>query len=193
MALKRIHNESELLEGVFRGDQVAFAELFRAYHQSLGSFINTLTDDSEATKDIVQDIFTKVWTERDRLPQITNFVSYLFILTRNHTLNYIRKSANERRVLQHYTLLNPMATCGQNQEAEPDYLELIDRAVAQLPPQQQRVFMLRKKGFKNPEIVELMGITISSVKKYQQLALRAVSDFVKLNAVVSFFALFYRV
>ncbi len=185
MALKKIHNEAELLEKISSGDQEAFSELFHAYHHPVGVFVSTLIDSPEMTEDIIQDIFVKVWTEREHIPHINNFTSYLFILTRNYALNYIRKLNNERRRQLAYFEMNQAAFSVAGQETEQDYFALIDRAVEQLPPQQQRVFMLRKQGFKNPEIVQLLGITINSVKKYQQMALRAVSDFVKMHTMIS--------
>ncbi len=183
MALKRIHNEAELLERIAAGDRAAFSDLFYASNQPVSVFFQTFTGSAETTEDILQDVFVKIWTDRGKLPEISNFTGYLFVLTRNYSLNYIRRTANERRRQLEYLEM----TGGQAgmAEPEPDYLALLDRAVERLPPQQQKVFMLKKQGMKNPEIVEKLGLTLSSVKKYQQLALRAVSDFVKIHSLIS--------
>lgn len=185
MALRKVHNEAELLERIAGGDRGAFSDLFYAYHQPVGVFVNTLVDSTEITEDIIQDVFVALWTNRAELPGISNFTGYLFILARNSSLNYIRRTANERRRYMEYLELTDGLAAVEVGEPEPDYLALLDRAVERLPPQQQKVFMLRKQGLKNPEIVEKLGLTLSSVKKYQQLALRAVSDFVKTNSIIS--------
>ncbi len=187
MALFPIPNENDLLHRISMGHEDALAELFHGYHQQLGAFINTLTHDKEMTKEIVQDIFVKIWMERHSLPKIENLSSYLFILTKNYTLNCIRKKVSQRRREIDYLKGSEELFTAEDpfDLQEPDYLDLIERAVAQLPPQQQRVFSLRRQGLKNPEIARQLAISIDSVKKYQQLALRSVSEFVKAHTAVS--------
>ncbi|MDB5111429.1 MAG: polymerase, sigma-24 subunit, subfamily [Mucilaginibacter sp.] len=190
MAIKPIHNELELLEKIAKDDEKAFAQLFYAYHNQLGAFIFPLIDSIEMTEEIVQDVFVKIWINRKTLPQLGKFTSYLFILSRNYTLNCIRKMVNDRKSQEQYDklqLLDSHLNSGIETitEAEVDYQHVIDRAVAQLPPQQQRVFMLKQTGLKNPEIARQMNISPQSVKKYQQWALKAVSEFVRTHAALS--------
>ncbi len=141
------------------------------------------------TEEIVQDVFVKVWLNREVLLKVDNFTSYLFILTRNYTLNCIRKLVRDRKQQEQYDKeilteeLNADEPEGQFTDGE--YQSMIDRAIAQLPPQQQKVFILRQKGFKNPEIAKQMNISTDSVKKYQQWALKSVSEFVKTHAALS--------
>ena len=68
---------------------------------------------------------------------------------------------------------------------DQEYQDIINRAVAQLPPSQQRVLMLRQQGLKTREIAEQMGISTDSVKKYQQWASHSVSKFLKSHAAQS--------
>ena len=189
MALKPVHNETELIEQVVKGNEKAFSDLFYAYHNQLGEYVMLLTQSLDMTEEIVQDVFVKVWLNREGLSHIGKFTSYLFILTRNYTLNCIRKSVNERKGQQQYaalTLLDDNNLITEiDQEPDKDYQALIDRAIANLPPQQQKVFVLRQEGLKNPEIAKKMEISPESVKKYQQWALKSVSEFVKAHAALS--------
>ena len=190
MAIRTVKNERELLLEVVQGNEAAFAELFFAYHNQLGEYVFMLTTSDEMTEEIVQDVFVKVWMNREALLTINNFTSYLFILTRNYTLNCIRKHVKERKQQESYSQL-VLTDSSLKEEDElildPDYQALVDRAVAQLPPQQQKVFILRQQGLKNPEIAEKMAISTDSVKKYQQWALRTVSEFVKSHVALSVF------
>jgi RNA polymerase sigma-70 factor (family 1) len=188
MGIRIIHNEKELLIRVAQGDEKAFSDLFYGYHTQLWEYTSSLIDSQDLAEEIVHDVFVKIWLNREVLSTIDRFTSYLFILTRNYTLNCIRKIARERRDHDKY---------GQEMSAADDdpaettlhadlvYLSLIDRAVAQLPPQQQKVFMLRQTGLKNPEIARQMQISVDSVKKYQQWALKSVSTFVKAHMAIS--------
>lgn len=192
MEIRPIHNELELLDKIAKDDDQAFAALFYAYHNQVGAFILPLVDSVELTEEIVQDVFMKIWLNRKMLPSVRSFTSYLFILTRNHTLNCIRKIVKDRQSQAQFDKMHSVDSLhliGEevDQEAEANILGVIDRAVAQLPPQQQRVFKLRQCGLKNPEIARQMNISPDSVKKYQQWAMKAISEFVKANAALSCF------
>lgn len=191
--MKAIQNEAELLTRISFGDEEAFTDLFRAYHNSLGAFVMTLIQSPEMTEEIVHDVFVKIWMDRGSLPGIENFTSYLFIITRNYTLNHIRKITSQKRQLKEYfnDTGNLIILPEYGTEAEPDYLALIASAVEKLPSQQKKVFVLRSDGLKNPEIAERMGISVDSVKKYQQLALRSVSEFVKVQKILPLILLSY--
>ena len=80
-----------------KGNEKAFVELFYAYHNRLGEYVLMLTASEEVAQEIVQDIFVKIWMDRHNLAALGNFSSWLFILTRNYTLNYIRKESSELR------------------------------------------------------------------------------------------------
>ncbi|MFC3198864.1 sigma-70 family RNA polymerase sigma factor [Parapedobacter deserti] len=185
MALHRIHNEAEILGGVAKGDEKAFAELFYAYYNQLGEFIFSLTHDTDAAAEIVQEVFAKVWINRESFPLIKSFDAYLFILCRNHTLNYLRRLAAERKKYAAY--LREADTVEEATEitVRQDAHELVERAVQLLPPQQKEVFILRQKGLKNPEISRQMNLSVESVKKYQHLAMKFVSEFVRAKVAVS--------
>lgn len=196
MGIRAVHNERELLEEIVLGHEKAFAELFYAYHNQLGEYVLLLTNSEEMTEEVVQDVFVKVWLNREGLLKINDFKSYLFILTRNYTLNCIRKQVRDRKQQEQYDKeflteelnveeLQSGFTYGERES-------MIDRAIAQLPPQQQKVFTLRQKGLKNPEIAKQMNISTDSVKKYQQWALKSVTEFVKMHATLSVLLAFVR-
>lgn len=187
MRFNQLTGEHELLREIACGSQPAFAKLFNGYFNQMGEFINTLTGSEELTEEIIIDVFTKIWVKRESLESINKFNAYLFILVRNHTLNCIRKSAIQRKKQQVYNQSVDLLCEPDFTEAIDDNqrYELVDRAVLLLPTQQQKVFMLRQQGFKNPEIAQLLNISTESVTKYQQLAVKFVSEFIKGQVVVS--------
>lgn len=182
--MKTDGGDVKLRERVAAGDQRAFTLLFAEYHQRIGRFVRVLTANKDITEQVVQDVFVKLWKERSQLPAVRDFPGYLFILTRNQTLNALRQMAKEIRRRQAYEKyagnLLPGHDFPENQDTE--YASLVSKAVSRLPPQHRRVFTLRMKGFKNPEIAEQLGISTHSVTKYHQLALRAVSEFVRVHS-----------
>lgn len=187
MKFNELDGEAELLQEISAGNQTAFATLFNGYVDQMGEFINALTGSKELTEEIVIDVFTKIWLKRESLQTIKKFNAYLFILVRNYTLNCIRNEVAQQKKQQTYNNSIDLLW-------EPDFTEknehtlpyaLIDRAVLLLPPQQQKVFVLRQQGLKNPEIAQILDISTDSVTKYQQLAVKFITEFIKAQAFVT--------
>lgn len=179
MLLPKLQNERALLQRIAKNDEQAFKYLFSMYHHELGAFIHSLLNDRESTLEVVQDVFLKIWILRTKLPEITNFTSYLFIIARNHTLNKVRQLTYEQEKHKHY-----LRVLENEVPPEPEHLndpyEVLDKALRKLPPQQQRVFTLRQQGLKNPEIANVLKISTASVAKYQQLAMQSLSELAKI-------------
>ncbi|WP_316794218.1 RNA polymerase sigma factor [Pedobacter frigoris] len=186
MAIKPLPNEKELLQNIAEGDDLAFSILFRAYYEPLAKYVYTLLDSVQMCEEIVQDVFVKIWENRATLPQLDKFTAYLFILTRNYTISCIRKMVQDRKQNQFYA--DDVLRFNTGEEIftmDQEYQDILKRAIAQLPPSQQKVLELRQQGFKTREIAEYMGISTDSVKKYQQWAAQSVSKFLKSNAALS--------
>lgn len=184
MLLPKLKNEHNLLQRIAESDESAFKELFLAYHQQLGVFVNSLLNNRESTAEVIQDIFVKLWTQRMTLPNLSDFTAYLFIITRNYTLNKTRQELNEKRKLDSYRHEQYFQLGAHHDEFEIRKHRLVEKAVHELPPQQQKVFSLRQQGLKNGEIAERLKISTGSVAKYQQLALKYITDYVKAFCVL---------
>lgn len=190
MAIKPLTNEKELLQKIAEGDGIAFAELFRAYHEPLIKYIYTLLQSVQICEEVVQDVFLKIWENRETLPGLDKFTAYLFILTRNYTISAIRKMVNDKKHSQLYAedILNHSGS-EETFNLDQEYQNMLNKAIAELPPSQQRVLQLRQQGLKSREIAGEMGISIESVKKYQQWASKSVSTFLKLHTAITIYIL----
>ena len=135
MAIRPVHNEQLLLEAVAGGDEAAFAELFRVYHQPLAEFVFLVTRSMPWTEDIVQDVFIKVWLKRDTLPGLDSFTKWLFTLSRNYTLNALSKQASQRSREVDWSSSHVEMEIGPGDEAAPGdtYRVLLAAAVDRLP------------------------------------------------------------
>lgn len=190
MALKPLMNEQVLLPAIANGDERAFAELFYAYHHQLGEFVFSIVHSTELTEEIVHDVFLKIWKDRDNLAQVEKFTAYLFIITRNYTLNAVRKMASDKKRSLQFEDYAVYEYEQLIQEPETDYNLLLENAVAGLPPRQQQVFLLKSQGLKNAEVASQMAISANSVKKYQQWSVQAIGEFIKARAVLKMLAFF---
>ncbi|HEU4609435.1 MAG TPA: sigma-70 family RNA polymerase sigma factor [Chitinophagaceae bacterium] len=188
MPLQPLHNETDLLQGVTGGSQQAFEELFNGYHQQLAAFVLLVTGSSELTEEIVQDVFLQVWQKRAALPGIENFCAWLFIITKNKTLNALRNLRLQQEKLRQYRadMMDSSTADLTTAEDEQEYSLLLEEAVAHLPPQQQRVYRLRyQEKLSYAAIAESTGLSPDSVKKYLYWATRFIARHIRSKMIVS--------
>jgi len=176
-------NENEILLRIAQGDEQAFRVLFDRYSRRLALHVFHLTDSAEIAEEVVQDSFLKIWMGREALVHVRDFSAYLFVISRNQALNALRSIARERRRRQDWALTHQEGNAiGDPDSLQGHYFTLIDEAVRQLPPQQQKVYLLnRHDRLSYREIAAEMDLSPETVKKYLQLAIGSISDHVRKN------------
>ncbi|WP_119079161.1 RNA polymerase sigma factor [Chitinophaga alhagiae] len=183
MSAKGINNERELLKQVAGGSEKAFQELMAVYQPLLLTFVFRLTRSAGTAEEIVQDVFLKIWMGREALADVQRFKSYLFTVCRNYALDQLRKLMREQRLSAEWEQLQPSLPAEET-VTEPDaatyFFTLLDEAVAHLPPQQQKVYILsRRNGLTHAEISKRTSLSVLTVKKYMKLAIAAVTAFIR--------------
>ena len=175
-------NERELLDLIAVGSESAFQELFFRWEPRLSGFIFRITKSKEVTSEIVQDVFLKIWTNRETLVNVSNFKAYLFVISRNQALNELKKILRELK--RHHSLDDQHTNLWQEDNTQQDeqYL-LMDEAIRKLPERQQQVFVLsRYERLTYHEIAEKLNIGKESVKTHLKLATASVTAYLKSRA-----------
>ncbi|GAC1314750.1 MAG: RNA polymerase sigma-70 factor [Mucilaginibacter sp.] len=181
MSNQPFHCDKELFIQIAAGNEYAFRQLFNAYHQQLGAYIFRITGSIELAEEIVQDVFLKIWMNRETLEGVRNFKAYLFIVSKNHALNCLRKLIKERlkkQQLEEYIAETPIS----DSDNLTPYYSVLDEAIDQLPAQQQKVYLLsRHERLKYSEIAERLDISHETVKKYLQIATASITSYIQAN------------
>lgn len=167
-------SEKELLLSIADGDEKAFELILNKYSDVLGSYIYKLTHSREIAEEIVQDAFLKLWTNREALRNIKNFHAWLYTVSKNQAINAVRKLIKEKAGI---TALSQNINFYENHTSdwEDDKLNILEKAITRLPPQQKKVYLLNKKGgYSYKEIASQMQISTETVKKYLQYATRSI-------------------
>ena len=68
----------------------SFEDLFNQYFEDLMRFVYGYVGNEEVARDIVHDVFLTFWNHREHLDFSWSLKSYLFTLSRNYALNYLR-------------------------------------------------------------------------------------------------------
>ena len=172
------YTEKELLLLVAKGDEAAFTHLFHTWHPLLSTFILRMTRSASLTEEVVQEVFVKIWMSREALQYVERFKPYLWVITRHHAIDALRKTATRTGHEKQYQQL--LDTIQPDLSDQHDYHTMIDEAIAMLPPKQQQVYLLsRRDRMKQADIAKLMGISLATVKSYMQLAVAFITRYIK--------------
>jgi RNA polymerase sigma-70 factor (ECF subfamily) len=157
--------ENDLLARVAAGDQLAFAEMVRRYWNTIYSHGLVYLKSVPRAEEITQDVFMKVWTGREKLPEVRNLDNYLFIIARNHIFNEARKKINliygDVRDRAETSFLPDLQT-----EYKESYQQLL-KGIELLPEKRRQVFKLsRLEGLSNEQIATRLGIHKDTVYQY---------------------------
>lgn len=175
-----LHNEKDLLLRVAEGDATAFRVLYDHYRKKIYTLGLFLTRSESQAQELVQDVFMKIWEKREQLREIDYFNSWLRTVARNTAINYMRARAVEKLGMNRIPIPESNSCFTENDAADREYSLLLQAAVNQLPPQQQKVYMLhRQEGLCHEAIAEQLDISVQTSKKYMKLALRSLRVFLE--------------
>ena len=88
----------ELVERVQGGDEDAFKELVERYQRKVYSICYGMLKDSEASLDVSQEVFIKVYRYMEKFNRESSFYTWLYRITVNMCIDHIRKHSKVQRV-----------------------------------------------------------------------------------------------
>jgi RNA polymerase sigma-70 factor (ECF subfamily) len=136
-----------------------------------------LTQDEEEARDVIQDIFLKLWQKKESLDQVGNIEAFAMRMTRNRCLDLHRsKSAmingNERLKLEKEEHQNLQVEIELSETAS-----LIKKLISQLPDIQQTVMFLRDvEQYEFEEIAQVTEMNVNAIRVTLSRARKKVRD-----------------
>lgn len=174
-------NERELFAHMAEGSEAAFTDIFFHYIPLLQPHIGKMTRSEDATQDIIHDVFLKLWLNREKMREIENYRAYIFKISTNQTYNWLKEKAKERLAIAG-TKLRSIDSENTTEEII-DYnqsAEIINQAVAQMPPQRKLIFTLsREEGLSHDEIAERLQISKYTVSNHLTEALKQIKEYLQ--------------
>ncbi|MCK9340858.1 MAG: RNA polymerase sigma-70 factor [Synergistaceae bacterium] len=174
-------SDKQLFKEVSEGDERAFQHLFTRYYPRMISFAGMMVKSPYAAEEIVQEVFIRLWEQREVLAEVKSPENFVFIVIRNHTFNYLRAAANEQnRREQLWEALQQRAADEtitlEMQEAD----QFFEKILAKLSPQQQKIFrMSREEGFSHQQIADELQLSKDTVKKHIANSLKVFKSYLK--------------
>ena len=161
------------LYGDKRGNKlniVEFKEIFVEYYPGLCLYATKFVDDSNTSKDIVQDVLIKFWNENEKLNNKTLVKPYLYKAVKHRALNYNKR---EKRKTALDEIFDPQKTEFELADDSDTISSIsfkhlqddLENAVRELPEQRQIIFrMSRFQQMKHKEIATELNISPKTVE-----------------------------
>jgi len=151
-----------------------FERLFKSHYSQLCSYANLFLNDPDAAEDVVQEVFFKLWKNREKLTINTTIKSYLFRAVRNGCMNVI----DHISVREAYKIVNEEDIKDSeknliNETVVSELEQRIKETIDQLPAERRKIFIMsRFDGLKYREIAEKLNISVKTVENQMYQALR---------------------
>ena len=172
---KKIFDLSDrgLLESVRNDDQSSYKELFKRYWSKLYTYAYNVLHDKDVCEDIIQEVFTDLWTRRKSL-QVENVSAYLYQSVKFQ----IFKQFRQRKLIVNHSYEYDNFISDNRIDESIEYEELhnrVENLISELPEQRRIIFKLsRNEELSNKEIASQLHISIQTVKNQISSALKSI-------------------
>jgi RNA polymerase sigma-70 factor (ECF subfamily) len=140
-------------------------------------FAFQILQNEEEAKDVLQDVFLKLWQKRDELDKIDNLEAFAYRMMRNRCLDQIRS----RRTVSIDSLTK--AKLPKEESSEVDLLDvansvdLVKRIISELPDLQRTIIHLRDiEQLEYEEIAETTQLNVNAIRVNLSRARKKVRD-----------------
>lgn len=168
-------SDEDLMARVAEDDERAFSELVMRFQGRVANLISRVLNDREATDDLAQEVFVRVFVHRRNYRRGSRFSTWLFTIAANLAKNEIRRRVRRRNwfsldALQEMVQDNALVLAdpaeGRESLMEREQLqEAMGRAIATVPEKYRLALVLRDiEGLPYEEIAQVLGIPGGTVR-----------------------------
>lgn len=171
---------NRLIQNMMAGDRESFNAVFRRFYTPMVRFCIRFVGDVDVATEIVQDLFVRLWTGREKLNINTSFESYLLRSVRNASISYINKVRSHEEVHQKLAM-EDIDTTDPSEALQSKNLEAAyGQILAAMPEKRREVFLAsRFDGLKYAEIAEKLNISVKTVEAHMGAAIKQLREGLK--------------
>jgi RNA polymerase sigma-19 factor, ECF subfamily len=166
--------DTEIIWRIRQGDVKEFESLFRSSYVSLVRYARNLIKDQDSAEEVVQDLFYRIWKDKEKINIESSLNGYLFRSVHNRCLHHIEHCRVVDRHAAEMAGIKP-----EMPESPSDilsYKELqakIAAIIERLPARCGKIFcMSRFEGLKYNEIAEKLSVSVKTVESNMGKALK---------------------
>lgn len=176
-------NESSLLSQLKAGDRAAFFTVYNKFMKKLYRYSLRFVHSEDIAEEVVQTAFIRLWEYRHNIDVEKPLDAYLYVITRNAALDFLRKAAVDEKMKKEIWLnYSPIAGNPEADFVYSQYKAIAEKAIVQLSPVRKKVFNMRyTEEMSYDEIARQLNISKNTVKTHLLKATHFVKEYLRLN------------
>lgn len=197
MSMKRVpelsvreYSDEELVDSALEGNILHFDVLIERWQKPLFNFVQRFMNSEEEAREVCQDAFVNAYRNLAKFKKQSKFSSWLFKIAINRCNTMLHKRKRWKMFFDSMEDKDQFSDTWAEERNVEQMLEReqvydrIRRAIAQLPPEQKTVLLLKEyEGMKFHEISEMLDCPLSTVKSRMYYALDGLRKALKLVEV----------
>ncbi len=166
--------DSELCDLFKSGSHAAYKEIYTRYHAALYIHAFKRLQDREECRDIIQELFTSLWVNREETTFNGPLSGYLYTSVRNRIFDLLARKKLKSSYVNSIQQFEATYTVTADHLIRQNQLAIIiDQEIQGLPPRTREIFELSRKGYlSHKEIAEKLEISEQTVKTTVNNALK---------------------
>ncbi len=167
--------DQELITGIVNREKPVIQYLVSTYHRQIIKTAFHFVQDMDDAEDLAQDVCIEILESAKQFRGSATFSTWIYRVTVNKSLNFIRKNKRKQLVRQFETFFSSSKQPGEVQHPEPaaennglhheENRRLLEKAISLLPENQKIAFILSKyDGLSYKEVADIMNTSVASVE-----------------------------
>ena len=165
-------SDVELIASAIKGRESGFEELVRRYQRPIVAYVYRMLDDYEASLDVTQEVFIKVYNSLDKYSSEYKFSTWLYRIAHNAAIDWMRRNSANLQSLEtenadgaYQIQLESPAPSPEQLRERSEWRSEIDAVVKCLPTVYKELIVLRhSKDLSYDEIAEVTNLPLGTVK-----------------------------
>lgn len=165
-------SDLELIASAIRGAEDGFEALVRRYQRPITGYIFRMLGDYEASLDVSQEVFIKVYNSLSRYRSDYKFSTWIYRIAHNAAIDHMRRNSVSPQSLEtenadgtyQLQIESPNPTPEQDRERS-EWRTEIENVVKRLPAAYRELILLRhSQDLSYDEIADVTGLPLGTVK-----------------------------
>jgi RNA polymerase sigma-70 factor, ECF subfamily len=165
-------SDVELIAKALSGREDGFEELVRRYQRPITNYVFRMLNDYDASLDVTQEVFIKVYNSLQRYSSEYKFSTWLYRIAHNAAIDYIRRRSPNQQSIETENKDGVYQLQIESQEPNPEqererseWRTEIESVVKCLPAVYRELILLRHaQDLSYDEIAEITSLPLGTVK-----------------------------
>lgn len=173
--MKNVTDDGAFVSLLKHGEQTVMESVYQKFAHRVFDVAFFVLKDTGWSEDIVQEVFIKLWNNRDKLDEEKELWPFIYTITKRETLNKLKSIKSSKAAFDNLLILATDKFASNDRLLENKELgSEIFKQVEGLPTQQRTVFVLSKiEGATQDEIAQQLKVSKNTVRNHMAQAVKS--------------------